>query len=215
MTANAMDSDREACRVCGMNDHVGKPFEMSELSAKLLHWCGRAAPAVEAPESREETEAEAEPQFIRLLLPSDLQQHALAWGLDAQALMDRFMGKAPLYLRLVSSFHGKAAALPAQLAELLDQGQLAEAELAVHSLKGLAATLGADALAALAAEGEACLKQGQAPEPGWAPRLMVALAKDPDWLLDLAQRLAALHASTQASQAAPSTTAIPPPSDAP
>lgn len=212
MTANAMDSDREACRVCGMNDHVGKPFEMSELSAKLLHWCGRAAPAVEAPESREETEAEAEPQFIRLLLPPELQQHALAWGLDAQALMDRFMGKAPLYLRLVSSFHGKAAALPAQLAELLDQGLLAEAELALHSLKGLAATLGADALAALAAEGETCLKQGQAPEPGWAPRLMVALANDPDWLLDLAQRLAALHA---AAQAAPSTTAIPPPSDAP
>jgi len=31
MTANAMDSDREACLQAGMNDHVGKPFQMGHL----------------------------------------------------------------------------------------------------------------------------------------------------------------------------------------
>ena len=220
MTANAMDSDREACRVCGMNDHVGKPFDMSELSTKLLLLCARG-PASGAGEDAEEdakadTESDSEgdaatepsePQFTRLLVPPALQDHALAWGLDAQALMDRFMGKAPLYVRLVSSFHGKAAALPQQLDQLLAQGQLAEAELAVHSLKGLAATLGADALAALAAEGEACLKDRRLPPDDWAPRLAHALAHDPAWLLDLAERLAALHAAAA--------TLTPPPGDAP
>ncbi|MCP5325610.1 MAG: response regulator [Oceanospirillaceae bacterium] len=35
MTANAMESDRIACLDAGMNEHVGKPFEMDELVAVL------------------------------------------------------------------------------------------------------------------------------------------------------------------------------------
>jgi len=38
MTANAMASDREACLAAGMNDHVGKPFDLDRLIAILLHW---------------------------------------------------------------------------------------------------------------------------------------------------------------------------------
>jgi CheY-like chemotaxis protein len=36
MTANAMASDREACLQAGMDDHVGKPFELSHLVDTLL-----------------------------------------------------------------------------------------------------------------------------------------------------------------------------------
>ncbi|MFM1909149.1 MAG: hypothetical protein RLZZ591_2826, partial [Pseudomonadota bacterium] len=42
MTANAMSSDREACLEAGMNDHVGKPFDLSDLVATLLRHTGRA-----------------------------------------------------------------------------------------------------------------------------------------------------------------------------
>jgi two-component system sensor histidine kinase/response regulator len=42
MTANAMASDRAACLEAGMNDHVGKPFELDHLVATLLRLCGRS-----------------------------------------------------------------------------------------------------------------------------------------------------------------------------
>jgi len=35
MTANAMDTDRDACLEAGMNDHVGKPFKLDHLVAVL------------------------------------------------------------------------------------------------------------------------------------------------------------------------------------
>jgi len=36
MTANAMDTDRQACLEAGMNEHVGKPFNMAHLVQVLL-----------------------------------------------------------------------------------------------------------------------------------------------------------------------------------
>ena len=36
MTANAMAPDRAACLAAGMDDHVGKPFELDHLVATLL-----------------------------------------------------------------------------------------------------------------------------------------------------------------------------------
>jgi CheY-like chemotaxis protein len=39
MTANAMASDRVACLDAGMDDHVGKPFDLDHLVATLLRLC--------------------------------------------------------------------------------------------------------------------------------------------------------------------------------
>ena len=42
MTANAMASDREACLAAGMNDHIGKPFDLQHLVKILLSHTRRA-----------------------------------------------------------------------------------------------------------------------------------------------------------------------------
>ena len=41
MTANAMASDRAACLAVGMNDHIGKPFELDQLVAMLLRYAAK------------------------------------------------------------------------------------------------------------------------------------------------------------------------------
>jgi PAS domain S-box-containing protein len=43
MTANAMDVDRAACLEAGMNDHVGKPFNLAHLVQVLRRVTGRTA----------------------------------------------------------------------------------------------------------------------------------------------------------------------------
>ncbi len=43
MTANAMASDRQACLDAGMNDHVGKPFQIDQLVATIRHQLGTSA----------------------------------------------------------------------------------------------------------------------------------------------------------------------------
>ncbi|MBY0463476.1 MAG: response regulator, partial [Burkholderiales bacterium] len=59
MTANAMASDREACLNAGMNDHVGKPFELQHLVRTLLRWAGQTVkpydPAAQAVEPLADT----------------------------------------------------------------------------------------------------------------------------------------------------------------
>jgi CheY-like chemotaxis protein len=40
MTANALESDRVACLEAGMDEHIGKPFELDHLVATMLRLTG-------------------------------------------------------------------------------------------------------------------------------------------------------------------------------
>jgi PAS domain S-box-containing protein len=145
MTANAMASDRAACLAAGMNDHVGKPFEIDHLVARVLEFTGRAgATGVAAPKLDDAASASSSTQP----------------GFDADAALDRMGGDRAMYATVLRSFAQDMALAPSQLQASLADGDGPTAVRAMHTLKGLAATVGASALATTAAQLEARLKAG-------------------------------------------------------
>ena len=164
MTANAMVSDREAYLAAGMNAHVGKPFDLNQLVQLLL----QHAPA------RTHT-AEPRPLSAAPMPPSPrhhershgrgVAQAALAAGVDMDAALNRLGGNRPVYVRMLGRFVADLANMPAQLQAQLETGKTQEAVALMHTLKGLAGTLGATDLAAVAADAEKRLENPLAVAP--------------------------------------------------
>ncbi|MBL8350200.1 MAG: PAS-domain containing protein [Burkholderiaceae bacterium] len=166
MTANAMASDREACLAAGMNEHVGKPFDIDQLVAVLLRVSGRAAAS--APTGSATVASPPAP------LPAALRDAAAAAGVDLAEALHRLGGKQPVYERMLRNFVAELEALPRTLSQQLQSGAPAEAARSMHMLKGLAATLGLRGLSALASAAETPLAEG-ADAPGPVGEVVAAI----------------------------------------
>jgi signal transduction histidine kinase/DNA-binding response OmpR family regulator len=137
LTANAMASDREACLRAGMNEHMGKPFDMAQLVSLLIKLTGRQPPAP--------------PQLPAAVVPATAD-------IDLPAALNRMGGMRPLYVQSARLLQTMLATLPADLDERLQRTDWREADMLLHSLKGNAATLGLDRLAGALRELEALCK---------------------------------------------------------
>jgi PAS domain S-box-containing protein len=135
MTANAMESDRQACLAAGMRDHVAKPVDLEQLVACLRRLVG-PLPARPAPAPA-----------VRLPL------------LERDAAVRRLGGRQALYERLTQSFAQDAPAELEALQQHLQRAARADALRALHTLRGLAAAIGATALAAQAGGQELALRE--------------------------------------------------------
>jgi PAS domain S-box-containing protein len=154
MTANAMPSDREACLAAGMNDHVGKPFDLDRLVALLLRTSGRDS--IVQSHAADATESVA--------LPAGLMQAAMAAGVDLVAALKRMGGKQAVFTRMLRNGLPEFEALPERLERQLANGNAQEAGRTLHTLKGVAATLGATKLSERAGIAEKTLADDGTPE---------------------------------------------------
>ena len=148
MTANAMASDRAACLEAGMNDHVGKPFELDHLVSMLISYTGRSA----APRRQD-----------GIPLPSDLtmrNSETTASTLDIASALSRMGGNTAALASALHSFAQEMEQVPGQLATHLERTQTVEASRLMHTLKGIASTVGASHLARVAAQLEIRTKAG-------------------------------------------------------
>ena len=173
MTANAMPADRQTCLEAGMDEHVGKPFDLDTLVAVLCRLTGRVAPA---------------PQADGISLPEFDQ-------IEVAAALDRLGGNQGLYLRTLKLFLQDSATVMQQLDEQLRAALFDDASRQLHTLKGLAATVGAKPLSQLAAKLELTLKQ--APDSVMAgdalAELALSLATTRDALQRIVAQLAPAH----------------------
>lgn len=150
MTANAMPEARERCLAAGMNDHLAKPIEPEQLHEKLLRWLKRRSPGV-CPLGG----------AVRGLPASDDSARTIAdiTGLDTTTGLRLAMGNTQRYADLLRRFATGQADFIDRLDRALAKGDAAAVALLAHSLKGLAAQIGARTLSAEAGRLEAVATQ--------------------------------------------------------
>ncbi|WP_415767721.1 PAS domain-containing hybrid sensor histidine kinase/response regulator [Pseudomonas sp. ZB1P45] len=162
MTANASNTDREACLAGGMNEHVGKPIDLEQLVATLLFQVGR-----------EDSQASLA-----------LREAKIGEGVieSRASIIDRFGGDLELIRNVLRNFGPE---LEKQLVRLHDQIQRQDASGAafvLHSIKGSSGTMGAKAVSLLAGDLEHTLKHGDAES-------VASLIADATWFDELSRLL--------------------------
>ena len=147
MTANAMASDREACLAAGMNDHIGKPFELDKLIAMVRRHGGLEVVALpsKTPANRN--------------WPIAVEIAASESGIDLQAAVRRMGGRTDVYLRMLRLFSEEIERAPAELDAMHTAQNTNAIGMLLHSLRGQSSSLGASRLAAGLAEAEMLLRQ--------------------------------------------------------
>jgi PAS domain S-box-containing protein len=172
MTANTLQTDRAAAFASGMNEHIGKPFELASVVDMLLAQCGRepAASSLAGPLPA---------------LPKDPE------GFSVAPALQRLSFNLKLYSRQARIFAEQFAPYQADIRELLCSGDRIAAANRLHTLRGVAATLGADRLAQHARQLEADIKADRPdPELETDVHLLGQLIQEAgDTLRDLADRL--------------------------
>ncbi|HRO36958.1 PAS domain-containing protein [Thauera sp.] len=156
MTANAMTEDRQRCLDAGMNDHVAKPIVPATLSNVLETWLPKNMSPAAGPGGGARSGSSAATATLTEL-PVSL--HAVE-GLDASAGLRLAMRKPALYLTLLSRFVDDQGDFRTAIRTSLARGDVETATLQAHTLRGVAAQIGAHALSEIAGHLERALKQG-------------------------------------------------------
>lgn len=150
MTANAMSGDREKCLAVGMDDHIAKPINVKDLLTCLTRWIVK--PQTKNNKSRERGlsepfDAEDESNLSSSLGP--VSPALAVWSrikeLKVREALQRLDGNEALYQKLLDAL-GQEVNVVSQIRDCFARGEVQRALIASHSLKGLAANLGATEL---------------------------------------------------------------------
>ncbi|MFM7785020.1 MAG: response regulator, partial [Gammaproteobacteria bacterium] len=179
MTADAMDGVRESCLEAGMDDYITKPLDPDAVFRRVARFYRGSA-------DRAESRAPAAPAR---------NAHPELQSIDTVGALRRLGENITLYTHLLGRVRANQAGAVADIEATLAGGDRTAAAAQVHSLKGLAANLGLDAVAACAGAIETRLRSPEdsaEPQEGVAAlhAAMTAALGDVDAWLALHQSLA-------------------------
>jgi polar amino acid transport system substrate-binding protein len=150
MTANAMAGDREKALEAGMNDHIAKPINMREMFTSMARWIRPSQPG-------------AAVMQVRSCAPSDLDDAPLPEieGLDRDAGLAIAQGNRDLYRKLLARFRDTQANFSDQFREARKGKDPDAPQRVAHTLKGVAANIGASAVQDAAKALESACRSGR------------------------------------------------------
>ncbi|WP_420265894.1 response regulator [Candidatus Magnetominusculus dajiuhuensis] len=147
MTANVLSGDSEKCIAAGMNDHIGKPFEPAALYSTLVRWiqpCAFSSEVRQAP-----------------LCPAATPKAILPYGfqkVDTKRGLRRIGGNTALYVKMLNEFRDKYRDFMVVLRDGLSKGS-PDVYRMVHTMSGVAGTIGAGDLHQASQRLERALKE--------------------------------------------------------
>jgi two-component system, sensor histidine kinase and response regulator len=151
LTANAIAGDRERCLAAGMDDYLSKPFDLTQLRGVLARWIPEKAVAVE--DAAPGTEAAQATGLSPLGAGGEVI-------FDREGLLDRIGGDLEFLEIFVVKFVDSTRELMSALSDAIERGDRDTIHLQAHSIKGAAASIGAEAMRAIASEMETLAKGG-------------------------------------------------------
>ena len=152
MTAHVMAGVREKCLAAGMDGHLAKPIDPTELTAALLKWIkpGERAPSASQRAGRDKKKT--------LDLPVQLP------GLDIADALQRLGGNRKLLKKLLINFADDFFDAPLKIRKALDSDDMEYIRRTAHTIKGVAGNIGAQKLSKAAADLETASLNGHPDE---------------------------------------------------
>ena len=160
MTAGVLVQDREKAFEAGMNDHISKPIDFSEIFNKLGKWVKlgvrdyafkNAITKEQVPGERERCD-DQKSEGLEVGFPDALP------GIDVKSALYRFGGNQNLLTKTLVKFCLNHASAVEKISKALTSGDRKTAIRMAHTLKGLSGTIGAKELQEVTRKLESAIK---------------------------------------------------------
>lgn len=142
LTANVMPEDKEKCITSGMNDYLSKPVRPPSLASMLQKWTADSidVDAIEKSLTEENTTAALERLDDAASIPDMIPGINLKQGLEMMG------GKISRYRKLMGLAIDQHRYTYDKIRDAIEKGDYQEAQKLAHSLKSVAANIGASSL---------------------------------------------------------------------
>ncbi|WP_158587029.1 ABC transporter substrate-binding protein [Motilimonas pumila] len=146
MTANAMVGDREKVLSAGMNDHIAKPINVVDMFVTMAKWIKPSQPITAQPlvvEPNNEGSRDAVNDSNTRASQSDIDSFLNIDGIDTQFGLTTCQGNPVLYRKLLLKFAQFSQQFARDFSQAMASDDATASSRCAHSLKGVAANIGA------------------------------------------------------------------------
>ena len=144
LSADALKGTRDDAINAGMNDYITKPIDTKVLFSMLTTWIEHSKKSNYLAKTSNKLTAETLKRIIT--------------SINVEEGLKRINGNVSLYLKLLNKFKGSYSNFDENILVLVETGKMEEAKREIHTVKGVAATLGALELNRLSKELESITK---------------------------------------------------------